>query len=151
MMEKLRSDQFTVMIIPPATSYGPVDGRKYTLSGIDSEISKVLSIGSKYNLNKYPNNREDVFIAEWLPKLGEYVLSGELLISREGMSEADARNRYERMLSELPNMLATIFQADHSIFKYAPWLMDAPIFVQCDSHIPYLCTLKQMGTPRNYF
>lgn len=50
-MNKLQTKQFSVTILPPATVYHPVDGRKYTFILSDHSANRYLAIGYKYELN----------------------------------------------------------------------------------------------------
>ncbi|MBS4176891.1 staygreen family protein [Lederbergia citrea] len=146
-MIKLQSNHFTVMVIPPATSYGPVDSRKYTLSNSNSHSTPVLTIST---VDHKVANNEDMLTAEWMPKLGEYVLSVKINVGGEEITEDIAEQRFQTIHSMLPEMLSLIIKSDYALFKHVPWLLDASIYVQNDSCYPRLCTLEKVGTPRKY-
>lgn len=148
-MEKLQTNQFTVMIAPPATSYGPVDGRKYTLSTSETGNSQHLTIGTKYNVSIY-KNCEDIFTAEWISKLGEYVFSGRIYISGGEYDEEQAINRFNHLHSILPEMISHIIKSDYDLFRYVPWLLDAPIMIEYVSNYQQLRSIKNYGTPRKF-
>jgi len=148
-MEKLQTTQFTVMIAPPATPYGPVEGRKYTLSTSETGNSRHLTIGTKYNVSLY-NTCEDIFTAEWISKLGEYVFSGRIYISGGEYDEEQAANRFNHLHSLIPEMIAHIIKSDYELFKHVPWLLDAPIIIEYVSNFQQLRTIKNYGTPRKY-
>ena len=149
-MAKLQFDHFTVMVIPPATSYGPVDGRKYTLTSMGSTLPRMLRIGNKYHINMDNYQYEDILTAEWMPKLGEYVLSGRVFVSGGELDEDAAQKRLNLLQAELPGMLGAIIKGDHALYKHVPWLLDAPIYIQFDSHYPHLHIIQNFGTPRSY-
>ncbi|MBS4217603.1 hypothetical protein KHA96_04650 [Bacillus sp. FJAT-49711] len=148
-MEKLQTDQFTVLIAPPATSYGPVDGRKYTLSNLETGNSQHLTIGTKYNVSLY-KSCEDIFTAEWLSKLGEYVFSGRIYISGGEYDEEQAVHRFNHLHSLLPEMISRIIKSDYELFKHVPWLLDAPILIEYVSNFQQLRMIKNYGTPRKF-
>ncbi|MBS4199177.1 hypothetical protein KHA93_05850 [Bacillus sp. FJAT-49732] len=148
-MEELQTDQFTVMIAPPVTSYGPVEGRKYTLSTSDTDNSRHLTIGTKYNVSIY-KTFEDIFTAEWISKLGEYVFSGRIYISGGEYDEKQAQTRFNHIHSLLPEMIFHIIKSDFELFKHVPWLLDAPIIIEYVSNFHQLRTVKNYGTPRKY-
>ncbi|MBS4194134.1 staygreen family protein [Lederbergia citri] len=148
-MEKLQTDQFTVMITPPATSYGPVEGRKYTLSTSETGNSRHLTIGTKYNVSVY-KNCEDIFTAEWISKLGEYVLTGRVYISGGEYDEKQAESRFNHLNSFLPEMISHVIKSDYELFKHVPWLLDAPILIEYVSNFEQLRTINNYGTPRKY-
>lgn len=149
-MEKLRSYLFTVKIMPPATEYGPVDGRKYTLSNMETDGSRRLIIDTKYAMNEGNVRSEDILTAEWRPKLGEYMLTGKVYISGSEHDETTALNRYNLLNDNLPEMIQSIIKGDLGLYKHVPWLLDAPIYIQYDSNIPCYNVLKHFGTPRRY-
>lgn len=149
-MEKLQSNQFTVMVIPPATAYGPVDGRKYTLTEMDSGNSQILTIGTKYQMGAYDAKIADILTAEWKPRLGEYVLSGRIYIGDDHLDVDTAKHTYHQLKTKLTRMISAMIQADYVLYQYVPWLLDAPIMIQIDSHLPLLRTLEHYGTPRKY-
>ncbi|MEK3886472.1 staygreen family protein [Bacillus sp. FSL K6-3431] len=149
-MEKLRSYLFTVKIMPPATKYGPVDGRKYTLTSKETDGSRILTIDTKYAMNAENVRCEDILTAEWMPKLGEYTLSGKVFIGGNEYDEVAALNRYNQLQDNLPEMIQTLIKGDSALYRHVPWLLDAPIYITYDSHIPHYNVIKQVGTPRSY-
>lgn len=149
-MEKLQSGQFTVMIVPPATSFGPVDGRKYTMKWSEEGNAQVLTIETANNMLGFNTNKGDQLRLEWMPKLGEYVLVGIVYMDEGHENEERVRNRYNQWKTSIPEMLSFIIQSDFALFQHVPWLLDAPILVQFNSVFEQYSKLINFGTPRNY-
>lgn len=145
-MEKLQHDQFSVAILPPATAYHPVDGRKYTLIMSTGEMNCHLAIGFKYEtdlLNVEKNvEKEKVITAEWKPRLGEYVLTGKI--------DLGSLNNFHLMQAELAKAISMMVKADKGLYTHVPWLLDAPIYMEIDSYIHKYKTIQYFGTPRQY-
>lgn len=144
-MNKSQAKQFSVTILPPATVYHPVDGRKYTFVLSDYYSNQYLAIGYKYEINLLNVNhqQEDILTAEWRPELGEYILKGKMYLDdkeNDVFAIRDKCKQYEKML---PELISFMINADRIFYSHVPWLLDAPIYVK-------LRMTQFMGTPRQY-
>lgn len=147
-MEKLQSEHFTVVIIPPATSLRPVDGRKYILHRNHYGKSQLLTIGTEYDLIHHSSNRKDQLRLEWKPKLGEYMLIGKIYIEEE--TNENKELIYKEWIREIPSMLSLIIKSDFPLFQHVPWLLDAPIIIQIEGIPQKFSEVINWRTPRNY-
>lgn len=150
-MEKLQYDQFSVTVLPPATAYHPVDGRKYTLIMSTSEPGFHLAIGFKYEMSLLNTVKESekILTAEWKPRLGEYILTGKIYID-SNQSDDTLRKSFDHMQAELSKSLSMIVKADKILYSHVPWLLDAPIYIEFDSYHHKYKTIQYFGTPRQY-
>ncbi|VEF48117.1 Staygreen protein [Bacillus freudenreichii] len=148
-MEKLEYDQFSVTILPPATAYRPVDGRKYTLIMSTSDSSCHLAIGFKYETTLFNTKSEKVLTAEWKPRLGEYILTGKVYFGSNQKDEA-LQAAFDQMQTELSKAIQMIVKADEILYSHVPWLLDAPIYIEVDSYDHKYKTIKYFGTPRQH-
>ncbi|WML44500.1 staygreen family protein [Neobacillus sp. PS3-40] len=142
--------KLTVVFHAPATKFRPIEGRKYTLTHSDSTGQLFLSIGKEYtygNLN--PQVRDEV-VAEWVPKMGEYVLWGRVYVSGGEFDEKYAKVRFLIFQKEMDLALKAIIYGDQTFYTCFPWLLDSPIYIQFDSIYPQYNKIIYMGTPRQY-
>lgn len=143
-MEKLQVGQLTVIIVPPATNFAPVDGRQYIMEP-PIGANRVLTIGVSSNQCSDKNNKS--FILEWKPKLGEYVLTGKINYFEEtGLN----REYMRKWKDKITKMLTLIIKSDYYLFQHVPWLMDAPILIELYNHRSQLIKIENFGTPRKY-
>lgn len=149
-MEKLQVGQLTVIIVPPATSFAPVDGRKYSLGLTKAGNAHVLSIGASCDIDEDSSEQKDKLVLEWKPKMGEYVLTGKININEKKWDVERANELYQQWQYEIPYLLSLIVKADYSLFQHVPWLLDAPILIECFSEYPQSHSVKKFGTPRKY-
>lgn len=149
-MSKFNPSKLSVEYLPPATEFRPVDRRKYTLTHSDATGELFLAIGGYYDLNAIkPKFRDEVF-AEWLPQMGQYVLSGKVYISGGEFDEPYSKIRFMIFQKELELALTAIVYGDRCFYSNYPWLLDSPIFVHFESVYPEFSKMLYYGTPRQY-
>ncbi|MFD1706627.1 staygreen family protein [Siminovitchia sediminis] len=146
-MKKLQSDPCSVAILPPATAYKPVDGRKYTFIMSTSDQHAHLTIGYKYTVSPEEAYTKKMLTAEWRPRLGEYILSGTVHIHDSDTEEVPQSNL--EIQTELPHIISTLIEADKSLYLHVPWLLDAPIYIEINLNKRHK-TIQYYGTPRQY-
>lgn len=151
-MNELQTKQFSVTILPPATVYHPVDGRKYTFIMSDHSSNRYLAIGYKYALNLLNVNREkeDVLTAEWRTELGEYILKGKMYLHEKEEDVFAIRKKCKQYEKMLPETISFLINADRLLYSHVPWLLDAPIYVEFNTLHRHFRTAQYMGTPRQY-
>jgi hypothetical protein len=134
----------------PATSFRPVEGRKYTLTHSDETGQLFLTIGTFYDTAAINPKMRDEVLAEWVPKNGEFILFGRVYVSGSEFEEKYAKVRYMIFNKELPLAITAMIYGDHSFFVNFPWLLDAHIYIQFESIYPQYNHIKHFGTPRYY-
>lgn len=149
-MSKFKPDKLSVKFIPPATSFEPVDSRKYTLTHSDTTGELFLSIGSRYDYQAINFVMRDEVLAEWITRNGEYLLYVKVYISCGDYDKNMSRIRYMIFKKELDLALTGIVYGDRGLYTYYPWLLDTPIYVQFVSVFPEFNTMEYYGTPRKY-
>ncbi|QED47750.1 staygreen family protein [Cytobacillus dafuensis] len=149
-MNKLDPSTVSVMYLPPTTEFRPVDGRKYTLAQSKSTGEWFLSIGYHYNPNPQNFSFRDEVLAEWIPQLGEYVLSGKIFISDQDFDKHYAKIRFMIFEREVKQALSGIIFGDRIFFSNYPWLLDSPIYIQFESNFEEYNKMIYFGTPRQY-
>ncbi|GIN70331.1 hypothetical protein J14TS2_08060 [Bacillus sp. J14TS2] len=143
-MEKLQVDQLTVIIVPPATNFAPVDGRQYIMEPLFG-ANRILTIGISSNQCCSDKN-EQPFVLEWKPKLGEYVLTGKINYFEETFKEINTK----QWKNNIRHILTLIIKSDYYLFQHVPWLMDAPILIELYDNHSQLIKIENFGTPRKY-
>ncbi|RST58641.1 hypothetical protein D5F11_016555 [Siminovitchia terrae] len=146
-MEKFQLDEFSVAILPPATAYHPVDGRKYTLIMSTDETSSHLAIGYKYEVALLHSENKSMLTAEWKPRLGEYILSGKI---HPGIEQSGDSNRSHHIQPEVAKAVSMIVKADKDLYSHVPWLLYAPIYIETESNIHKYKAIQFFGIPKQY-
>ncbi|KRG09691.1 staygreen family protein [Lederbergia galactosidilytica] len=146
-MEKLQVNQLTVIIVPPATNFAPVDGRQYIIDPLFG-TNRVLTIGLSSN-RCCEDKIEKPFILEWMPKLGEYVLTGKLNYFETTLREKNSKP-VQQWRNKITQVLALIIKSDYYLFQHVPWLLDAPILLELYNRQSQLIKIENFGTPRKY-
>jgi hypothetical protein len=149
-MSLFQPSKLTVSYIPPVTPLRPIEGRKYTLTHSDQTGSLLLTIGSQYDNKSINNKIRDEVVAEWVPRLGEFQLSGKVYISNGDFDEKYAKVRYLIFKNELTQAIKAIVYGDQAFYSYFPWLLDSPIHFQFESNFPQFQHILFYGTPRQY-
>ncbi|RLQ96147.1 staygreen family protein [Falsibacillus albus] len=149
-MREFKTEKLSMSLLPSATVFFPVEGRKYTMTHSDSTGDMFVSIGCYYDADKInPILRDEVF-AEWSLHIGQYVLRANVLVSGGEFDENLSAVRFLIFEKEMPTALKAIVTADRSFYAYFPWLLDMPIYVEFDSIFPQYHQIKYFGTVRQY-
>ncbi|USK46693.1 staygreen family protein [Cytobacillus oceanisediminis] len=149
-MSNFNPSKLSVKYLSPATEFRPVDSRKYTLTHSDATGELFLAIGECYDFNAVnPKFRDEAF-AEWIPQMGQYVLSGRVYISGGEFDQQYAKIRFLIFQKELDLALTAMVYGDRCFFTNYPWLLDSPIFIYFESVYPEFSKLLYYGTPRKY-
>lgn len=136
----------SVTMIPPATKYGPVDGRKYTLmKDKEKESEYYLAIGYRFDANIVNNDAKKILTAQWLRQMGQYKLKGTIKFKT---NETDLQIAQKHR--DFHKMVAQLIHGDHDFYRHVPWLMDAPIYIQLESSDLQSGTIQYCGTPRHH-
>ncbi|WP_423406944.1 staygreen family protein [Heyndrickxia sp. MSNUG] len=149
-MSKFKPEKLSVKYIPPATDFEPVDSRKYTLTHSDTTGELYLSIGNIYDYQAINYKMRDEVLAEWITVNGEYLLYGKAYVSNGEFDKNLSRIRYMIFKKEMDLALTGIIYGDRGFYRYYPWLLDVPIYVQFASVYPEFSELVYYGTPRKY-
>ncbi|RFU70427.1 hypothetical protein D0469_07520 [Peribacillus saganii] len=149
-MSKLNPEKLSVIYFPPVTECMPVDGRKYTVTHSDLTGDLFLSVGCQYDYSRINASLRDEILAEWLPKMGQYILSGRVYVNGGEFDENITKVRYMIFRKEMDLALQAITQGDSLFFCHFPWLLDSPIYIHFESRLPEYDEIVHFGTPRNY-
>ncbi len=141
--------KLATIILPPATSFQPADGRKYTMTHDDYTGELFVSIGCRFDDSRIGELRDEV-LAEWVPCNGQYMLSAQVLVSDGGFDEQTADKRFRIFRREMDKALAAIVIGDMPFYSMFPWFLDFPIFVQYRSIYPQYNKIIPYDTPRTY-
>ncbi|MBM4763457.1 staygreen family protein [Bacillus sp. B15-48] len=149
-MNKFNPDKLYVKYSPPMNGFGPIEGRKYTLTHSDETGELYLTIGRKYDYVEFDQKLRDEVLGEWKTRDGEYMLLGKVYISGGEFDEKFAKVRYLIFKKELELALTAIIYGDRNLFLHYPWLLDSSIYIQFESIYPEYDQILYYGTPRQY-
>ncbi|WP_102275620.1 staygreen family protein [Cytobacillus massiliigabonensis] len=142
--------RINVLYLPPATEFRPVDRRKYTWTQSKTTGESYLSIGYHHDFNVIQEEYRDEVLAEWIPQLGQYVLSGKIFISDESFDEKYAQIRFLIFQREARHALSAMIYGDRTFFSNYPWLLDSPIYIHFQSNYKEYNKMIYYETPRQY-
>ncbi|MED1201703.1 staygreen family protein [Heyndrickxia acidicola] len=149
-MMKMDSEDFTVAIIPPASAFYPLEGRRYTLCELISTGELTLAIGNQKSYFSTSPPSQLLLTAEWITNLGEYRLDCHVFIDEEEENKHLAKVRFMIFQRELTRLLTALINGDKEIYTYNPLLLDASIHIQYHSSHENLKQSAVVGTPRYY-
>ncbi|SEM16559.1 Staygreen protein [Mesobacillus persicus] len=149
-MTTFEPDRLSIKYIPPVNIFGPIEGRRYTLTHSDDTGELFLSIGKNYDLAAVDPKLRDEVLAEWQTRCGEYLLLAKVYVSGGEYDIKFSQVRYMIFKKELELALTGIIYGDRQFYTNYPWLIDCPILVQFDSVYPEFNELLYYGTPRQY-
>lgn len=149
MMTIINGNQLSTMILPPATAFAPVEGRKYTMTHDDVRRELSVSIGYSYDEENITDLRDEV-LAQWIPHLGQYALLGKVHVTNGEYDTNTAQIRYMIFKKEMELSLQAMVYSDQSFYSFFPWFLDFPIYIHFDSVLPQYNQVIYFGTPRNF-
>ncbi|NCU18557.1 staygreen family protein [Pallidibacillus pasinlerensis] len=141
-MKNLDSSNISITILPPATPFRPVDGRRYTLVHTKDSNDIMVSIGDCFDNQTYEEEYHEL-LAVWTYQLGFYLLT--VTLNMNTLPEELQSNILEKYLEKY---LTIIVLGDLKFYKDFPWLLDAPIYVNIESDYQQFNQSKYVGTPR---
>lgn len=121
-MNTSQSHMLTATYMPPVTAIRPVYGRKYTLIQ-QKENEMLLFIGTRFYKEGLDPNKEQVILAEWVPKDGTFILF--VSVSPHNGKKTEVENLY-KLLNDGIHM---ILKMEQPFFSHFPWLYHSPVYV----------------------
>ncbi|PGT80597.1 MULTISPECIES: staygreen family protein [Bacillaceae] len=150
-MPSFNPEKLFVDVIPPATSFKPIDGRKYTLTHSDLTGELFLDVGYIFNEKIINPKMRDEVLAEWrISKQNQLNLIGKAYVDGGEFSKEIAEVRFNIFKKEMNTALKGIIYGDLSFFVNYPTLLDAPIFIYFESNYPEYRQILYYGNPRIY-
>lgn len=150
-MSVFNPQKLFVKFIPPATSYQPIEGRKYTLTHSDSTAELFLDIGYVYNYRAIDWKVRDEVLAEWVKnQQGRLILMGKAYVDGGEFDKNVSGIRFNIFKKEMDTALKGIVYGDIPFYSTYPVLLDAPIFLSYESVYPEYRNVFYYGTPRQY-
>ncbi|WP_019156756.1 staygreen family protein [Robertmurraya massiliosenegalensis] len=149
-MSKFNPSKLKVTFLPPATPFKPVDERKYTMTHSEETGETFLTVGYCYDESCINPKIHDEVMAEWIPRMGQYILNGKVHVSNGEYDEQNSKIRFMIFQQEIAFALTSIVYGDRALYQYYPWLLDSPIYIQFECVYPLYHQLLYFGTPRQY-
>ncbi len=149
-MSKFNPDRLNTTYSTQVDTFGPISGRKYTLTHSDDAEEMYLTIGKKYDFAAINPNLRDEVLAEWQTRNGEYLLLAKVYVSGGEYDKKFSQVRFMIFKKEISLALTGIVYGDKQFFTSSPWLLDCPILVHFESSYPEFNEVLYYGTPRQY-
>ncbi|MFE8699328.1 staygreen family protein [Cytobacillus sp. FJAT-54145] len=149
-MSKFNPSKLSVTFLPPVTPFKPVDERKYTLTHSDETGELFLTVGYCFDMSAIKPKFRDEVLAEWIPRMGQYILKGKVYVSGGEFDEQYSKIRFMIFQRELKLALTAMIYGDRAFYQNYPWLLDSPIYIQFESNFPQYNQLLYYGTPRQF-
>lgn len=143
-MSNFHPAKLKIVFVPPVTPYKSVENRKYSISFINDSEEMLLTIGTKFI------NKNDDFRAEWVSRMGEFILKGTVQVTKEMLQENEGKKHFIDQQRKFKKFLTAIINGDKHFFLHYPWLLDAPIYIELQTKIPQSNQILYFGTPRQF-
>ncbi|MBM7661827.1 hypothetical protein JOC85_002634 [Bacillus mesophilus] len=150
-MSSFNPEKLSVTFIPPANSFRPIEGRKYTLTHSDLTAELFLDIGFIFNYEKINSVMRDEVLAKW-QKTNENQLHliGKAYVDGGEFNKEMAGVRFAIFRKEMDTALKGIIFGDLAFLTNYPILLDSPIYIYFESNYPEFKQILYYGTPRQY-
>ncbi|MCU9614703.1 staygreen family protein [Caldibacillus lycopersici] len=142
--------KLSVTMIPPATTFSPVDGRRYTLLVSEETGEFDLSIGHHFHIEKINSEDRLEIIAAWTYQLGHYILAVTVMVADDQTDINVAHQRFQFFQNNMNHGLQAIVSGDNPFYQNFPWLQNAPIYVNFESVHPQFKQTIYYGKTRKY-
>jgi hypothetical protein len=150
-MSSFNPEKLSVTFIPPANSFQPIEGRKYTLTHSDLTAELYLDIGYIFNYEKINPIMRDEVLAEWQKsRENQLYLFGKAYVDGGEFNKEMAGVRFGIFKKEMNTALKGIIYGDLSFFSNYSTLLDAPIYIYFESKYTEYKHIFYYGTPRQY-
>lgn len=150
-MSLFNPEKLSVTVIPPADSFQPIEGRKYTLTHSDETGELFLDIGYRFNDEAIDPKMRDEVLAEWkIDRQCRMVLVGKAHVDFGEFSKEVSEKRLNLFKKEMNLALKGIIFGDLPFLFNHPVLLYAPIYIFYSSIYPQYRQICYYGTPR-YF
>lgn len=146
---KFNSDKLETTFIEPMTPYGPIEGRKYTLTHSDETGMMFLDIADEYNYKVINQDLRDELLGTWrIIYDNDY---GLFLYAYIGdLDYFSALMKYSSFKYHMNLALQAIIYGDKDLIKEYPKLINSPIYVKFDSLFPIFNNYEFYGYVKDY-
>ena len=128
--------------------YGPVMGRKYTITHSDITAELFVFIAEDYAEDQVTAMRDEVRVA-WEPKDNGLNLIGSVIVDGKGV-KGNAKIRNRIFYNEMPTALQALRQGHRFLFDKDTRLDDTPVFIHFISSNPAYDKTYNFGAIGNY-
>ncbi|CEH34812.1 staygreen family protein [Romboutsia lituseburensis] len=146
---KFNPDKLETTFIEPMTPYGPIEGRKYTLTHSDETGMMFLDIADEYNYKVINQDLRDELLGTWrIIYDNDY---GLFLYAYIGdLDYFSALMKYSAFKYHMNLALQAIIYGDKDLIKEYPKLINSPIYVKFDSLFPIFNNYEFYGYVKDY-
>lgn len=146
---KFNPDKLETTFIEPMTPYGPIEGRKYTLTHSDETGMMFLDIADEYNYKVINQDLRDELLGTWrIIYDNDY---GLFLYAYIGdLDYFSVLMKYSAFKYHMNLALQAIIYGDKDLIKEYPKLINSPIYVKFDSLFPIFNNYEFYGYVKDY-
>lgn len=142
-------DKLETTFVEPMTPYGPIEGRKYTLTHSDETGMLFLDIAGEYNYNMINENLRDELLGRW--NLIDDSFYSLLLYAYVGYTDYyTSLEKYNSFKYHMEIALQAIVYGDRELLNKYPTLLNSPIYVKFESSIPMFDGYEFFGNVKDY-
>lgn len=128
--------------------YGPVMGRKYTITHSDISAELFVFIAEDYAEDQVTEMHDEVRVA-WEQKDNKLDLIGSVVVNGEGV-KGNSKIRNRIFYNEMPTALQALRQGDRFLFDKDTRLDNTPVFIHFISENPTYDKIYNFGVIGNY-
>lgn len=135
--------------VEPMTPYGPIEGRKYTLTHSDETGMIFLDIAREYNYNMINEDLRDELLGRWnLIDDSFYTLIFYAYVGY--IDYYTALEKYNSFKYHMEIALQAVVYGDRELFNKYTNLLNSPIYVKFESSIPMFDGYEFFGNINDY-
>ncbi|MCR8744678.1 staygreen family protein [Romboutsia lituseburensis] len=141
-------DKLETTFVEPMAPYGPIEGRKYTLTHSDKTGVMFLDIADEYNYKVINQDLRDELLGTLKNFDSSYVLFLYAYIGN--LDYFSSLMKYSAFKSHMNLALQAIIYGDRDLIKEHPKLANAPIYVKFNSPLPIFDNYEFYGYVKYY-
>lgn len=142
-------DKLETTFIEPMTPYGPIKGRKYTLTHSDETAMMFLDVAEKFNYSAIDEDLRDELLGAW--KIANFDSYNLIFYAYVGDGDfLTASIKYAAFKYHMKLAFQAIFYGDKDLLKKYPQLVYTPIYVKFDSDIPMFDQYEPYGYVKDF-
>jgi len=135
--------------LEPMTPYGPIEGRKYTLTHSDYTAMLFLTIAKEYDYSAINQRLRDEVLGTWDIYDNSYRLFLYAYIG-DDLNYYASKAKYNTFKRHMNMAIQAILYGDRELLKKYPDLTKAPIYLKFSSSIPAFNNFEFYGYVKDY-
>ena len=146
---EFNQDKLETTFVEPITPYGPIEGRKYTLTHSDETGMMFLDIANSFNYGVINKDLRDELLGAWK----KYDDNTYKLFFYAFVGNADfftSLVKYNEFKKYMNLAIQAVIYGDKDLFLKNSNLLNSPIYVKFDSSVPIFNDYENYGYVGDY-